>query len=83
MKIWINYNILKSKPRGKKRLVNKVFSSLKHYAKIWTLNMLQSSCPWQISAANIQIKFIYLGFLGGSAIKNLPASAGDTGSIPG
>ena len=26
---------------------------------------------------------IDLGFLGGSVVKNLPANAGDTGSIPG
>ena len=25
----------------------------------------------------------YMGFLGGSTVKNLPANAGDAGSIPG
>ena len=29
------------------------------------------------------ILFIYLGFPGGSVVKNLPANAGDVGLIPG
>ena len=27
--------------------------------------------------------YVYMGFPGGSVVKNLPANAGDTGSIPG
>ena len=35
------------------------------------------------SMENQPNKFIKWGFPGGSAVKNLPASAGDMGSIPG
>ena len=35
------------------------------------------------SMENQPNKFIKWGFPGGSAVKNLPASAGDVGSIPG
>ena len=31
----------------------------------------------------ITMKEVLLGFLGDSVVKNLPANAGDTGSIPG
>jgi len=31
----------------------------------------------------IKIGATYMGFAGGSVVKNLPASAGDGGSIPG
>ena len=29
------------------------------------------------------IRYVYIGFSGGSAVNNLPANAGDTSSIPG
>ena len=32
---------------------------------------------------NIIYMFVYIGFSGGSAVKNLPANAGNTGQIPG
>ena len=35
------------------------------------------------SAAAYSIIYVYQGFLGGSTVKNLPASAGDAGYIPG
>ena len=36
-----------------------------------------NTCPF-----NFEIFFLDLGFLGGSEVKNLPANAGDMGSIP-
>ena len=32
---------------------------------------------------NFKSKMLQEGFLGGAVVKNLPANAGDTGSIPG
>ena len=47
-------------------------------------NDLKSDDNWMAnSMENQPNKFIKWGFPGGSAVKNLPASAGDMGSIPG
>ena len=44
-------------------------------------------CWWsavlsESSLADFSLKMLIVGFPGGSVIKNLPANAGDTGSIP-
>ena len=36
-----------------------------------------------ISSSNLIPAMVYIGFPGGSEVKNLPAKAGDTGSTPG
>ena len=44
------------------------------------------SCPGRPGESHqllFEIKVINKGFLSGSVVKNLPANAGDTGSIPG
>ena len=41
-------------------------------------------CTWYYRISRNYFKFGYcLDFPGGAVIKNLPANAGDTGSIPG
>ena len=46
------------------------------------MNFLASPILSQILKAHLN-EILFLGFPGGSVVKNLPASAGDLGSIPG
>ena len=51
-----------------------------------SLFSLKKKCIEHLECARLCVevnKVIFLGFPGGSVVKNLPASAGDTGSIPG
>ena len=41
---------------------------------------------WKIPCSNVSVRmksYLTQGFLGGSVVKNLPANAGDMGSVPG
>ena len=55
-----------------------------------TLRDVNGSCdkyllnPWSPRAGNTMVKSLkFRGFPGGTVVENLPANAGDTGSIPG
>ena len=51
-----------------------------------SLFSLKKKCIEHLECARLCVevnKVIFLGFPGGSVVKNLPASAGDTGLIPG
>ena len=45
----------------------------------WSEDMNSSPIPQQV---NVHMVWKYLGFPGGSVVKNPPAHAGDSGSIP-
>ena len=49
------------------------------YIKITELYALKGQILWCVNCVSVKL----LGFLGGSVVKNLPANAGDLGSIPG
>ena len=50
------------------------------YIKITELYALKGQILWCVNCVSVKL---LLGFLGGSVVKNLPANAGDLGSIPG
>ena len=59
------------------------FFDILYVWKFFLLNLIDSLDEYGILCWRLSFKTLKLGFSGGPVVKNPPAKAGDTGSIPG